>query len=123
MKKVSVSSLVGKKSSEVSSSGCYITIPSLYDVNDNPNSVYFSEVYDANGTISFMSGENGSNGASNRRRAFDGGDYNDYWLRSPSIPDYSNTDYYVWRVDKNGTFQEISAPSNNDYGVLIEISF
>ena len=40
---------------------------------------------------------------SSRKRAFDGGDYGEYWLRSPNV-DYAN---YIWRVDANGQTQGI----------------
>ena len=120
MKKVSVSSTIGGKSSTISSSGCYVTVPAVYDVCDHINNdAYRSEVYDANGTISFMTGETYEDGTTDRKRAFDDGDYYDYWLRSPYL-EYSN---YVWRVDKDGNMQEITNPSNSRLGLLIEISF
>ena len=115
IKKVSVSSVIGNNSSEVSSSGCYINIPALYDVDDSPsNSVYKGEVYDANGTINFMTKPE------TRKRAFDGGNYNDYWLRSPAIGTWSTG--YVWRIDVDGNAQQITTPSSY-LGVLIELSF
>ena len=115
IKKVSVSSVIGDNSSEISSSGCYVNIPALYDVYESPsNSVYKGEVYDANGTINFMTD------TTSRKRAFDDGDYNDYWLRSPAIGTWSNG--YVWRVEASGELQQITSP-NSSIGVLIEISF
>ena len=115
IKKVSVASVIGNNSSEISSSGCYVNIPALYDVNDSPsNAVYKGEVYDANGTINFFTD------MTSRKRAFDGGDYNDYWLRSPAIGTWTNG--YVWRVEENGDVQQITQPNTN-LGVLIELSF
>lgn len=103
---------------EVTSSNCYITIPSLFDVDPSKGiEPYSSE--SVQGTIASM----GTSSA--RKRAFDGGDYNDYWLRSPytsnvtSGATYAN---YVWRVDNSGETQGITGATAR-HGVLIEISF
>ena len=94
---------------EVTSSGCYITIPALIEVDPTQT----SEPYNSEGTsISYMT----TNDA--RKRAFDGGNYNAYWTRSPNIG-YAN---YVWRVDEGGATQGITQ-ANSNLGVLIEISF
>ena len=109
MKQVIVYSSIGQKSSELSSSDCYITIPALIEVNP----WYTSEPYNSEGTsISYMSSN------VSRIRAFDGGDAYTYWLRSPCV-DYTN---YVWRVDATGYTQSITNATST-YGVLIEISF
>lgn len=108
LKQVIVYSSVGKQSSELSSSDCYITIPALVEVDPTQT----SEPYNSEGTsISYM------NTNSSRKRAFDGGDYGEYWLRSPNV-DYAN---YIWRVDTNGQTQGIDNASTK-HGVLIEIS-
>ena len=108
LKQVIVYSSVGKQSSELSSSDCYITIPALVEVDPTRT----SEPYNSEGTsISYM------NTNSSRKRAFDGGDYDEYWLRSPNV-DYAN---YIWRVDTNGQTQGIDNASTK-HGVLIEIS-
>ena len=127
IKKVSVSSVAGNNSPDIVSSGCYITVPALYDVNDSPSinstpnltadqikSAYRSEVYDANGTINFMIDK------ASRKRAFDGGDYYGYWLRSPAIGTWTNP--YVWSVKADGDTNAINQPSNS-LGILIEMSF
>ena len=124
IKKVSVASVAGNNSSDVVSSGCYITIPALYDVNDTPaNDVYKSEVYDTNGTINFMTGEDeDGDGITDRARAFDGESKpSAYWLRSPAIGTWDTG--YVWRVNEKGNTEQITHPSTNNLGVLIEISF
>ena len=123
IKKVSVASVAGNNSTDITSSGCYVTIPALYDVNDSPsNDVYKSEVYDTNGTIDFMTGEDvDGDGVSDRARTFDGESKSvAYWLRSPAIGTWSNG--YVWRVNENGNTEQITQP-NSSLGVLIEISF
>ena len=109
MKQVIVYSSVGKMSSELSSSNCYITIPALVEVDSSMT----SEPYNSEGTaISYL------NTNASRKRMFDGGDANEYWLRSPNVS-YEN---YIWRVDANGNPQGITNASTN-LGVLIEISF
>lgn len=109
LKQVIVYSSTGKMSSELSSSNCYITIPALVEVDPTQT----SEPYNSEGTsISYM------NTNSSRKRAFDGGDYEEYWLRSPNVS-YAN---YIWRVDENGQTQGI-ANATSSFGVLIEISF
>lgn len=108
LKQVIVYSSVGNQSSELSSSDCYITIPALVEVDPTQT----SEPYNSEGTsISYM------NTNSSRKRAFDGGDYGEYWLRSPNV-NYAN---YIWRVDTNGQTQGIDNASTK-HGVLIEIS-
>lgn len=122
IKKVSVASVAGNNSTDTTSSGCYITIPALYDVNDTlANDVYRSEVYDPNGTINFFTGLTNAEEATNRKRAFDGGEYFAYWLRSPAIGTWDIG--YVWRVDENGNTQPITNPSSSNLGILIELSF
>jgi hypothetical protein len=109
LKKVIVYSSVGQMSTELSSSDCYITIPALIEVDPTQT----SEPYNSEGTsISYLSTN------ASRKRTFDGGDYNDYWTRSPNVG-YAN---YIWHVDENGQTQGI-INATNSLGVLIEISF
>ena len=109
LKKVIVYSSIGQMSTELSSSGCYITIPALIEVDPTQT----SEPYNSEGTsISYLSTN------TSRRRAFDGGDYNAYWLRSPNAG-YAN---YIWRVEADGQAQGITNATTS-LGVLIELSF
>ena len=109
LKKVIVYSSVGQMSTELSSSDCYITIPALIEVDPTQT----SEPYNSEGTtISYLTNN------TSRRRAFDGGDYNAYWLRTPNVG-YAN---YIYRVETDGQTQGI-ANATTSYGVLIEISF
>lgn len=104
-----ITSSDGSFYTEVTSSNCYITIPALIEVDSSQT----SEPYNSEGTvISYMSNNTA------RKRAFDGGDYNAYWLRSPNTG-YAN---YIWRVDENGQTQGITNATTS-LGVLIEISF
>ena len=109
LKQVIVYSSIGQMSTELSSSNCYITIPAVVEVD----SYMTSEPYNSEGTaISYL------NTNESRKRAFDGGDYSAYWLRSPNNS-YAN---YIWRVDDDGSTQGITNATSN-LGVLIEISF
>ena len=94
---------------EVTSSDCYIAIPALIEVDPTRT----SEPYNSEGTsISYL------NTNDSRKRAFDGGDYNAYWTRTPTIG-YQN---YIWRVESGGNTESITNATTS-LGVLIEISF
>lgn len=109
LKQVIVYSSAGQKSSELVASDCYITIPSIVEVSSGIN----TEPYNSEGVaISYMTDNN------SRKRAYDGGDYSGYWLRSPNA-DYAN---YIWRVEPDGSTQGITN-ATSEYGILIEISF
>ena len=109
LKNVIVYSSVGQMSTELSSSNCYITIPALIEVDPTQT----SEPYNSEGTsIPYLSTNE------SRKRAFDGGDYNAYWTRTPNHG-YAN---YIWRVEADGQTQGITN-ATNELGVLVEISF
>ena len=125
LKRMCVLSTIGQGSSELSESGCYINIPSIYDV-DKEQTNYKGELYSGASTIQSMSTQQ------NRRREYRYGFDNDnidaydsYWLRSP------NTGYssYVWNVNENYTTDTHKGTTsgfntaNSSHGVLIEISF
>lgn len=115
LKQVIVYSSVGGMSTELSSSDCYIAIPALIEVDPTQT----AEPYNSEGTsISYL------NTNDSRKRAFDGGDYYDYWTRSPNIG-YSS---YIWRVgdgENNDTLGGTAGvtQANSYLGVLIEVSF
>ena len=125
LKKMCVLSTIGQGSTAISESGCYINIPSVYDVDSNETD-YRSELYSGATTIQSMSTQQ------NRRREFRYGFDNDnidayesYWLRSPNIA-YTS---YVWDVNENyqtdtnkGTTSGFNT-ANSSHGVVIEISF
>lgn len=112
LKKMSVSSTIGQMSTDISSSGCYVTAPAVADLDTNYVDSYRSEIYDANGTISYMINDD------SRKRAFIDGDYNSYWTRSPDIR-YSS---YIHNVTETGNVYSFVG-ANAKLGVLIEISF
>ena len=108
MKQVIVYSNDGM-TNEVVPSNCYITIPSLIEVDPTRN----SEPYNSEGSyISYLSTNE------SRKRAFDNGVYNAYWLRTPTVGYPS----YVCRVETDGRTEIITGPTNS-LGVLIMISF
>lgn len=111
VKKIRTKSLIGDLSTEVSETGCYINIPSAYDLNSSLTA-YESEVTDYNGGINFM-----INNAA-RKRAVPYGDYSSYWTRSPSTR-YAG---YVYSVAETGATSEYT-PASESLGILIEISF
>ena len=128
LKKMNVLSTIGDGSSEISESGCYITIPSVYDVNSDQTS-YKNELYSGASTIATM-----TNNPSRRRELRHGFNndnisaYETYWLRSPYIGSVTFTKG-IWTVyegysseSQKGSTYEWSY-GNASYGVLIEISF
>lgn len=112
MKQVIVSSSIGSQSIEISSSNCYVTIPSVIEVSNESSINVEPYIYEGS-TISYMTSNN------MRRRMFSNGNYGGYWLRSPNIS-YSNS--YVYQVDEYGKLYGFGTPKSAS-GVLIEISF
>lgn len=99
IKKVKVSSSVGNMSSEITSSDCYLTIPSVYELDPSMT----QEPYCYEGSpISWMT-TNSSRACSNA-----GGDNASYWTRSPNVS-YSS---YSFMVDENGSLYGYFYPYN-----------
>ncbi len=99
IKQVKIQSSLGNKSTEVSSSDCYIAIPSLSEVDPLMN----SEPYSYEGTIiPFMTSD------SERKRSNAYGEDCAYWLRSPN----SGFGTYTWSVNADG------ATNGYRYGTL-----
>ena len=99
IKKVKVSSSVGNMSSEITSSDCYLTIPSVYELDPSMT----QEPYCYEGSpISWMT--------TNRSRVCSsaGGDNSAYWTRSPNVS-YSS---YGFMVDENGSLYGYFYPYN-----------
>ena len=108
IKRVKVPSSAGLKSTEIVESNCYITIPACIEVDPSMT----TDPYINEGTaISYMT----SPGA--RRRAFEDGEYNNYWLRSPNVAHTT----YVYQVNEDGSLYGFRYP-NNEAGVLIQVS-
>ena len=113
LKQVTVKSSIGSMSTDISSSECYITIPALAEVSDDSpanTEPYISEIAPAS-IISYMLDEE------DRKRAYDGGDYASYWLRSPNA-----TSNWMYTVNEDGVPYGFS-PMSGKAGILIEISF
>ena len=112
MKQVTVSSSIGKMSTEISTSECHIFIPSVIEVSNE--SAYNVEPYvnEATYTISYMIA------ADNRKRADASNVYYSYWLRSP----FAAYNDYILAVNSVGeVYGYQTAPTS--YGVLLEICF
>lgn len=99
IKKVKVSSSVGNMSSEITSSDCYLTIPSVYELDPSMT----QEPYCYEGSpISWMTTN------SSRACSSAGGDNASYWTRSPNVS-YSS---YSFMVDENGSLYGYFYPYN-----------
>ena len=98
MKKVQIKSSIGNKSHEVTSSDCYITIPSVYELDYNRSSEpYITEIYPAQ-TIDYFV-PTASNDVNKLRICYDKeGNAVSYWTRSPN-KDYA---YYQYTVSTKG---------------------
>ena len=108
IKQVKVGSSIGNMSNEISYSDCYITVPAVKEVDPSMT----SEPYNSESTvISYMN----SNTA--RKRAYVGGDYSDYWTRSPNT--YNSS--YIYQVSEAGDINGFKLPSSQS-GILVQIS-
>lgn len=111
VKQVTVWSSIGNMSTEVSSSQCYVVIPSAIEMS-NETEVNKEPYTNEGTTISYMTSKD------MRKRAYVDGDYSDYWLRSPNI----NYATYIYQIDKDGNLDGYNL-ANETAGILIEISF
>lgn len=109
IKQVRVPYSIGSMSTEIDTVDCYITIPSCIEVD---SSMTYEPYVNEGSSISYMTTNE------SRKRAYNGGNYSKYWLRSPNVG-YSS---YVYYVDENGSLYGYSLPYS-EAGVLIEISF
>lgn len=111
VKQVTVWSSIGNRSTEVSSSECYIAIPAVIEMS-NESAVNREPYTNEGSTISYMTS------GDMRKRAYVDGDYAYYWLRSPNAS-YAS---YIYQIDSNGALYGF-ANAYNEAGILIEISF
>ena len=112
LQQVSVASSVGKQSTEISNSDCYLAIPAIIELSNE--SAYNKEPYVYEGTtISYMTSTDA------RKRAYLDGTYASYFTRSPNAG-YSAA--YIWQINASGEPYGFTG-ANNNAGVLLEISF
>lgn len=114
IKKVTVSSSIGNKSTETSDSQCYIYVPAAIEMSNESkiNKVPYTSELTNPYTISYMINNE------TRKRAYADGNYTQYWLRSPNV-EYAN---YIYTVNSSGEmYGYVNAPEM--HGVLIELSF
>lgn len=109
LKQVKVKSSIGDKSTEVSSSDCYIFIPSISELVPSIT----EEPYGSEGTIISHFTDNTSRICYNKD-----GETVQYWTRSPSTG-WSN---YVYRITNGGTYQSVTQLSQESIYVRIMIS-
>lgn len=108
LKQTKISSSIGGQSTEVSSSDCYIHIPSVYEVDPSMT----NEPYIYEGTpIKYMTTNE------SRICGYNGGNSHSYWLRSPNIQ-YST---YFYRVEDTGMLSGYYYSYNED-GVRVMFS-
>jgi hypothetical protein len=109
MKQVKVKSSIGNKSTELSSSDCYIFIPSISEIDTGIT----SEPYASEGThIShFVS-------STSKICHTPDGTAVQYWTRSPNVA----YDTYVYRISNTGTSQGVTLPYQSEVYVRIMIS-
>lgn len=110
IKKVSIPSSVGNKSANISYSDCYLTIPSVIELDSSYSS---SEPYISEGSIS-----PGISTDTLRIRHYDDGLVDEYWTRSPN---YAQTSYFHI-VGTNGKILGGFKTLSERIGILIELS-
>jgi hypothetical protein len=109
MKQVKVRSSIGNKSNDISSSDCYIFIPSISELDPTMT----SEPYASEGTIISHFSSNAS-----RLCYTPDGITAQYWTRSPSL----GWDSYVYRINDAGIAQPVSQLSLSNVYARIMIS-
>ena len=115
IKPFEVLSTIGSSSTDLSSSSCYIAIPSIAELQTVGN-----YARNEGSKISYINTNN------DRKRAFrDADQTSSYWTRSPHAydpPTHSSAKAYVNYITGTGSIQTIGSV-NNTHGILIMISF
>ena len=109
IKKVKIKSSIGKQSLSVSSSDCYIFVPSISELVPSMT----QEPYASEGTIISHFSSNTSRICYNPNGAAV-----QYWTRSPSL----GWDSYVFRITNTGTYQSVTQMSSDNIYARIMIS-
>lgn len=109
IKQVKIKSSIGKQSLSVSSSDCYIFVPSISELVPSMT----EEPYASEGTIISHFSSNASRICYNPSGAAV-----QYWTRSPSL----GWDNYVFRITNTGTYQSVTQMSATDIYARIMIS-
>ena len=108
IKQARINSSVGEQSMDISTSDCYIHIPSVYELD--PSMTTEPYIYEGTPIPYFTTNES-------RICTYDGGNSHSYWLRSPNIA-YST---YFYRVEDTGILSGYYYSYNED-GVRIMFS-
>ena len=108
IKQARINSSVGEQSMDISTSDCYIHIPSVYELD--PSMTTEPYIYEGTPITYFTTNES-------RICTYDGGNSHSYWLRSPNVA-YST---YFYRVEDTGILSGYYYSYNED-GVRIMFS-
>ena len=112
IKKVDIKSSIGNDSTDISTSQCYVAIPSIYELVSSMN----SNPYTSEGTwISFLT-DNPS-----RIRTYAGGGAGEYWTRSPHYNEANHYPRYIYSITNTGAHNGFNN-ANKTYGILVLLS-
>ena len=126
IKQVEVKSTIGEKSTEYSSSNCYIYIPAFADLSLNNTNAGTNVTYAVlsgeitpGKTISYMKYE-----SDRIMMDCDGEAAVQYYTRSPAYPGGSSTisNQYFYRVTETGKFEITGLSASSEAGVVIMFS-
>ena len=114
IKQVDIPSSIGEKSTEISTSPCYIAVPSRIELDGSVS----TEPYINEGTvIPWLYAANSNAGNTNRIRCYEDGIAGVYWTRSPDV----SSDTYIYNVTATGQITSYQYAYGNN-GVLIMLS-
>lgn len=113
IKQVKVSSTIGKLSHEISTSNCYVAVPSIVELSLSSEVQTVPYILEGS-IISYMSSNE------SRLRRLPSGQVVSYYTRSPNVNE-NWADYLVWGIDNTGSPEGYITPSDTR-GVLIEFS-
>ena len=109
MKRVKIPSSIGGKSTEVSTSNCYISVPAIIQLDSSMN---FEPYFNEGSTTPFIAPN-----SADKVRKYLSGEADEYWTRSPNI----EYDTYFIYIDKDGNTNSY-AYGLYEKGVMIELS-
>lgn len=109
IKQVKITSSIGDKSSEVSSSDCYVAIPSIIEIDGSMSTTPYTNEGSA---IPFIISDE------TRKRLMQNGEETSYWTRSPNVR--YNT--YIWTVNSDGSTTGYTYCTSTDKRVVIILS-
>lgn len=113
IRQVDIASSAGGDSTEITTSSCYVAIPSIYELVPTMNSA----PYTSEGTpISYMVNQ------SDRIRAYADGSADEYWTRSPLYHATQHYTNYVYSISATGAASGYNNPNSSSKGILVLLS-